>query len=106
MHGHMFPYENKKNYCLSRNGGRISKYGYINKKERRENPGRVLLLDAGDIAQGTIHSNLSFGLPMVELMNHLKYDATVLGNHEFDWGEDRLADIIESADIFRFWIQI
>ena len=98
MHGHMFPYENKKIIASPEMVGGFQNMATLIKKERRENPGRVLLLDAGDIAQGTIHSNLSFGLPMVELMNHLKYDATVLGNHEFDWGEDRLADIIESAD--------
>lgn len=47
----------------------------------------TLLLDAGDIAQGTPISNFFQGKPVVEIMNLLRYDAMELGNHEFDWGK-------------------
>ncbi|HEX4932514.1 MAG TPA: 5'-nucleotidase C-terminal domain-containing protein, partial [Gemmatimonadaceae bacterium] len=49
-----------------------------------------LLLDGGDMFQGTPASNLAFGRPVVELYNALGYAAAALGNHEFDWGQDTL----------------
>jgi len=49
-------------------------------------PGRLILLDAGDGAQGSLLSNYSEGLLMVDLMNQLGYTAAVLGNHGFDFG--------------------
>jgi 2',3'-cyclic-nucleotide 2'-phosphodiesterase (5'-nucleotidase family) len=50
----------------------------------------VLLLDGGDMFQGTPASNTAYGLPVVELFNELGYAAAALGNHEFDWGIDTL----------------
>jgi 5'-nucleotidase len=53
---------------------------------RRQNPGRVLLLDGGDMFQGTMISNKSEGATVVAAMNHLGYAAASVGNHEFDFG--------------------
>ncbi|MGI9077669.1 MAG: 5'-nucleotidase C-terminal domain-containing protein [Gemmatimonadaceae bacterium] len=50
----------------------------------------LLLLDGGDMYQGTPPSNLAFGRPVIELYNMLGYAAAALGNHEFDWGVDTL----------------
>jgi 2',3'-cyclic-nucleotide 2'-phosphodiesterase (5'-nucleotidase family) len=50
----------------------------------------TLLLDAGDLFQGTPASNLSFGRPVVDYYNRMGYAAAALGNHEFDWGVDSL----------------
>src|SRR5438105_6984035 len=50
----------------------------------------ILLLDAGDMFQGTPASNLSFGRPVVDYYNRMGYAAAALGNHEFDWGVDSL----------------
>ena len=50
----------------------------------------TLLLDGGDLFQGTLASNLSFGRPVVEYYNRMGYAASALGNHEFDWGLDTL----------------
>jgi 5'-nucleotidase len=49
-----------------------------------------LLVDAGDLFQGTPASNLSYGRPVVEYYNTMGYAASALGNHEFDWGTDTL----------------
>jgi 2',3'-cyclic-nucleotide 2'-phosphodiesterase (5'-nucleotidase family) len=51
---------------------------------------QTLLLDAGDLFQGTLASNLSFGRPVVDYYNRMGYAASALGNHEFDWGIDTL----------------
>lgn len=50
----------------------------------------ALLLDGGDMFQGTPASNLAYGRPVVDLYNKLGYVAAALGNHEFDWGQDTL----------------
>jgi 5'-nucleotidase len=72
--------------------GRLSQLpllgGYIDnlRAERARGGGAVLLLDAGDIFQGTVESNASEGAAMVRAYHALGYDAVTLGNHEFDFG--------------------
>jgi len=46
----------------------------------------VLLLDGGDLFQGTLASNLEEGAPIIKAYNLLGYDASTIGNHEFDFG--------------------
>ncbi|MBX7114401.1 MAG: bifunctional metallophosphatase/5'-nucleotidase [Myxococcaceae bacterium] len=53
---------------------------------REKNPGGVLLLDAGDLFQGTIASNITEGAVVIDMFNALQYDAAAIGNHEFDYG--------------------
>ena len=55
---------------------------------RRERPD--LLLDGGDMFTGTMISDEFFGKPVIEILNHLHYNAVALGNHEFDYGIDEL----------------
>ena len=45
----------------------------------------------GDIFQGTYVSSTQYGLPMLEALNAMDFDCFVLGNHEFDWGLDKIA---------------
>ncbi len=56
---------------------------------RRENP-NTILLDAGDMFQGTPYFNLYGGRLEVEAYNMMGYNAMTLGNHEFDNGMDSL----------------
>lgn len=58
----------------------------------------VLLLDAGDFAQG--HTLVSYyeGLSAVEFMNAAGYDAASFGNHELDYGFDQMVAIAEKAE--------
>ena len=53
---------------------------------RRADGGGVLLVDAGDMWQGTLESNLGEGAAVVRAYNALRYDAVTIGNHEFDFG--------------------
>jgi 5'-nucleotidase len=66
-------------------GGLPTLAGYI-AILREQNPDGVLLLDAGDLFQGTLASNLTEGEVVVEAYNHLGYTAVAIGNHEFDYG--------------------
>ncbi|MCM1476353.1 MAG: bifunctional metallophosphatase/5'-nucleotidase [Bacteroides sp.] len=52
----------------------------------------VILVDAGDMVQGTLYFTLFGGEVESKLMNYLGYDIQILGNHEFDNGVDSLAN--------------
>src|SRR5947209_2923467 len=53
---------------------------------RAANGGRVVLVDSGDLFQGTLESNLFEGEPVIKAYNALGYTASAVGNHEFDFG--------------------
>ncbi len=59
--------------------------GYL-KALRAKNPDGVLLVDAGDMFQGTLESNMSEGEAVIDAYKKLGYDAVAIGNHEFDYG--------------------
>jgi len=68
-------------------GGLTTFSGYVAAvREARTDDGAVLLVDAGDMWQGTLESNLSEGAAVVEVYNALGYAAAAIGNHEFDFG--------------------
>jgi len=67
-------------------------------KEVRKNNKNVLLFDAGDFVQGTPYFNLFHGRVEAEAMNLMGYDATTIGNHEFDYGLDTLKMIFNKMD--------
>lgn len=58
----------------------------------------VLLLNAGDVFQGTLYFNMYDGLADVTIMNEMGYDASCLGNHEFDKGIPNLVEFIKRAN--------
>jgi 5'-nucleotidase len=60
--------------------------GYLANLRALRGDDGVLLVDGGDMFQGTLESNLAEGVPMVLGYNALHYDAVTLGNHEFDYG--------------------
>jgi 5'-nucleotidase len=62
------------------------KLGRYFAEERQKAPGRVVVLDGGDIFQGTLVSNLHEGVAMIHALNALGYAASAVGNHEFDFG--------------------
>ena len=59
-------------------------------KGKKENP-NTLLLDQGDTWQGSIYSNYNYGKLINDCMNYIHYDARTVGNHDFDWGAEKLA---------------
>jgi 2',3'-cyclic-nucleotide 2'-phosphodiesterase (5'-nucleotidase family) len=62
--------------------------GYVEnlRRVRKKSGGAVVLLDAGDMFQGTLESNLAEGAPVIRAYNALGYSAAAIGNHEFDFG--------------------
>ncbi len=71
------------------NKGGVARRASLIDKFRKENP-NTLLLDAGDIFQGTPYFNYYGGELEFKLMSKLKYDAATIGNHDFDNGIDGL----------------
>ncbi len=79
----------------------IGKAGYARRmgviaQEREVDP-ELILLDAGDFCQGTPYFNFFKGEVEVEALNRMGYDVVGLGNHEFDYGVDSLAKMLEKA---------
>src|SRR3954469_304042 len=69
-------------------GGLALLGGYVAnlRAARSKDGGAVLLVDAGDMFQGTLESNLTEGSVVVAAYNRLGYAAAAVGNHEFDFG--------------------
>ena len=53
----------------------------------------VTLVDAGDAIQGAAYGSMSKGEDIIGIMNAMGYDVAVIGNHEFDYGRDRLFEL-------------
>ncbi|MCK5033537.1 MAG: metallophosphoesterase [Calditrichia bacterium] len=58
----------------------------------------ILVLDAGDIFQGTPVGTKTEGQAIIEYMNDVKYDAVTAGNHDFDLGKDVFIKMTEKAN--------
>ncbi len=76
-----FPADHPKNP----NKGGVARRASLIESIRKENP-NVLLLDAGDIFQGTPYFNYYGGELEFKLMSMMRYDAATIGNHDFDNG--------------------
>lgn len=80
VHGQLLPAGDR--------GGLVAISAYVNalRAARDEDGGAVLVIDAGDMWQGTLESNLVEGTAVVEIFNAIGVDAAAIGNHEFDFG--------------------
>lgn len=63
------------------------------KKIKQANPERFIFLGGGDLYQGSPVSNVLYGKPVKEFLNNVGMDVTALGNHEFDWGMDKIINM-------------
>lgn len=99
VHGNVYPINYADN---SRQDVGMGKIATLIRKERAENPD-VLLIDNGDLIQGTplLYHYAHFGQgrpnPMAVLHNVLKYDCAILGNHEFNFGQEILEGAIHDS---------
>lgn len=83
VHSHIDPFDDNDPKYPGLGG--VEKRATLINKLRAENP-NTLLLDAGDIFQGTPYFNMYGGELELKLMSKLKYDASTMGNHDFDNG--------------------
>jgi len=72
---------------------------YINSVRKKSSDTRDhLLVDAGDFFQGHPVGTMTLGRAVVAYFNMIGYDLTVIGNHEFDIGEEELLKTLEDAE--------
>ncbi|WP_029034667.1 bifunctional metallophosphatase/5'-nucleotidase [Salinimicrobium terrae] len=87
VHSHIEPFE--PDHALYPGLGGVARRYTLIQQIREENP-HTLLLDAGDIFQGTPYFNFYGGELEFKLMSKLGYDAATIGNHDFDNGIEGL----------------
>lgn len=96
MHYHIDPFDDSHAEYGGRGG--MVRLASLVFKCRSENP-NLLLLDAGDMFQGTPYFNYFKGDLILKLMSQIGYDAGTIGNHEFDNG---LPDILSALRFAKF----
>ena len=80
-------------------GGMTTLSGYVAAiREARSEDGGLLLVDAGDMWQGTLESNLNEGEAVVQIFNAMGYAGAAIGNHDFDFGPAGQKFIPEDED--------
>ncbi len=82
MHGQIYP------DVANKRMGMAKMMSYL----KRENDGDTLVLDQGDTWQGSLYSNLNYGNLINDMMSYVGYNARTIGNHDFDWGIDKLVE--------------
>lgn len=89
---------------ITGNDGAVTNIGYTGVsayyKEMKSlaGEGYVTLVDAGDAVQGDAIGTLSQGQYLVDIMNQVGYEIFVPGNHEFDYGMDRMLELMENLE--------
>ena len=94
IHGNMVPYTPSGSKIQV---GGSAKAAYIFKEIKKRNP-NTLIVDGGDSPYNTDLANISLGKSSVDVMNAQGYDATVLGNHDFDYSFENLLSLAERAE--------
>jgi 5'-nucleotidase / UDP-sugar diphosphatase len=93
LHGHILP---TSDYDEKPDRGGLARCVTQIRRWRRQNPNSILI-DVGDVYQGTDVGLRTKGDLMIDLFNYLKYDAWVVGNHEFDWGIEPFERALERS---------
>jgi 2',3'-cyclic-nucleotide 2'-phosphodiesterase (5'-nucleotidase family) len=93
FHGFAEPY---KTFGSNERVGGIAYLAAKVEEVRKERPS--FLLSAGDMIQGNNWANLFQGESVIELMNEMRFDAMVVGNHEFDFGPEVLKKRVSEAN--------
>jgi len=95
MHCHLDPFP--ADHAEYPGKGGLVRIASIVNQCRKENP-NLLLLDAGDMFQGTPYFNYFKGNLIVKVMSKMGYDAGTIGNHEFDNGMGDILSAIKDAN--------
>jgi 5'-nucleotidase/UDP-sugar diphosphatase len=79
-------------------GGIANITGYVDEVKAEVGAENVILLDAGDTVEKKSSSNAFDGEATVDIYNLMGYKAVAIGNREFDWGQDMLANWVAQSD--------
>ena len=95
-HSQIFPINEQLPDTLKAGRGGFLRRLNLLQQERQKDP-ELLLFDSGDFCQGSAYFTLFKGDVEVGLMNQMGYDAATIGNHEFDFGMEQMANIFRQA---------
>jgi 2',3'-cyclic-nucleotide 2'-phosphodiesterase (5'-nucleotidase family) len=101
VHGRLRAWDYYANQAEAVRG--LSRAATIVDSVRAANPGRVVLLDAGDLLQGNPLAYVAARVsknrtnPIIAAMNAMKYDAAAIGNHEYNYGVPYLDSAVRQA---------
>jgi 2',3'-cyclic-nucleotide 2'-phosphodiesterase (5'-nucleotidase family) len=95
LHGHILP---TVDYNNNPDLGGLARCASQIRQWRRANPNSIVL-DIGDVYQGTELGLQTQGAAMIRCLNALAYDAWVVGNHEFDWGLEAFMGCVELSSM-------
>src|SRR6266581_1248646 len=93
LHGHILP---TSDYDGNSDRGGMARCVTQIRRWQKENPNSILI-DIGDVYQGTDVSLRNKGELMIDLFNYLQYDAWIVGNHEFDWGIETFEQAVQRS---------
>lgn len=96
IHGHLLGWRGWEGDLRDRQVGGLDRLATAIARARARH-GTVLLLDAGDLLGDTMVADLTRGKALVDVLNHLGYDAMTVGNHEPDFGSAVLRQRIQEA---------
>ncbi len=86
-------------YAINDFHGEVSKMpriaGYLAKRKSEG----AIILNSGDMFQGSMESNSNFGKLLTDCMQEAGFDEMTYGNHEFDWGMDNLRNLAANSGI-------
>lgn len=91
LHGHILK-DNQGRNGLSSLSYMINNYRNLNEADD------VILIANGDMFQGQAVSNLTYGKSVVNVMNHMDFNMMGIGNHEFDWGLEKVLSYWDGDD--------
>lgn len=77
---------------------KISTVGGYLKQQKNNNP-NTLLINSGDMFQGSMESNSNYGKLLTDCMGVVGFDAFTYGNHEFDWGLEKLESLAQNSSV-------
>lgn len=97
IHGTVEPFFDPATSKDSDVGG-LANMATVIKEEEAKNPDGTLVLNAGDMADGSMISDATHGRAVAHGLNQLKFDAVGLGNHEFCWGTEPLKNMLDLID--------
>lgn len=88
IHSKVFPSDGGMGYA---------KLAGLIKQEKEKNPGHTLTLDIGDTFHGTPFATMEKGESIASILNQIGYDAMTVGNHDFNYGHERLLELEKSV---------
>jgi len=97
IHGHLTAWTGWEGELKGKTVGGLGRLAGAVAQVRKDHEATILLLDAGDLIGDTMLADLTEGKALIEALNHLRYDALAVGNHEPDFSIDALRQRAKEA---------